>query len=193
MNKAMLCRAALSLILLALPLIGLPLMTRALAADTAKNAHNPILWADVPDIAVIRVGDTYYMSSTTMHMCPGLPIMKSKDLVNWEIASYAYETLADTDELNLKDGKNDYGRGSWASSLRYHHGTFYATTFSLSTGRTYIFSTKNPNQTPWKETSFTPLFGDHSLFFDDDGRAYMVAGNGRMRVTELKPDLSGFD
>ncbi len=94
MNKTLPCHAALSLMLLVLPL-----MTQVLAADTAWNAKNPILWADVPDMAIIRVGDTYYMSSTTMHLCPGLPIMKSKDLVNWQIASYAYETLADTDEL----------------------------------------------------------------------------------------------
>jgi len=187
MNKTLLCGMALSLMLLALPL-----MTQVLAADTGKNATNPILWADVPDIAIIRVGDTYYMSSTTMHMCPGLPIMKSKDLVNWQITSYAYETLADTDAFTLTDGKNDYGRGSWASSLRYHDGTFYATTFCLTTGRTYIFSTTNPDRTPWEEASFTPLFGDHSLFFDDDGRVYMVSGNdGNMRVTELKSDLTG--
>jgi len=164
---------------------------RRVGTDSNNKAQNPILWADVPDIAIVRVGQTYYMSSTTMHMSPGLPIMKSTDLVNWQIASYAYETLADTDELNLKDGKNDYSKGSWASSLRYHDGTFYATTFSLSTGKTYIFSTKNPNKTPWKQTSFTPLFGDHSLFFDDDGRVYMVYGNGQMRVTELKSDLTG--
>ena len=194
--KSLLCPAALSVAGLcwaALSVISLFSSPGACAKEApTQKAQNPIIWADVPDIAVIRVGGTYYMSSTTMHMCPGLPIMKSKDLVNWQIASYAYETLADTDELNLKDGKNDYGRGSWASSLRYHDGTFYATTFSLSTGRTYIFSTKNPDRTPWKETSFTPLFGDHSLFFDDDGRVYMVAGNdGNMRVTELKPDLTG--
>ncbi len=164
---------------------------RRLATGPTNQAQNPILWADVPDVAIVRVGHTYYMSSTTMHMSPGLPIMKSTDLVNWRIASYAYETLADTDELNLKDGKNDYGRGSWASSLQYHDGTFYATTFSLSTGKTYIFSTKNPDKTPWKATSFAPLFGDHSLFFDDDGRVYMVYGNGKMRVTELNSDLTG--
>jgi len=187
MNTSLLCFAALSLTILAVAPIS-----HALGSDSTKKAQNPILWADVPDIAIIRVGDTYYMSSTTMHMSPGLPIMKSKDLVNWKIASYAYETLADTDELNLKDGKNDYGKGSWASSLRYHNGTFYATTFSLTTKKTYIYSTKNPNKTPWKATSFTPLFGDHSLFFDDDGRVYMVSGNeGNMRVTELNSDLTG--
>ena len=55
---------------------------QATPAAQAAPAHNPLIWADVPDIAIIRVGKTYYMSSTTMHMSPGLPIMKSTDLVN---------------------------------------------------------------------------------------------------------------
>ena len=79
----------------------------------AETARNPIVHADVPDIAMIRVGDTYYMSSTTMHMSPGLPIMKSTDLVNWRMASYAYETLADNEALRLENGKNAYGAGSF--------------------------------------------------------------------------------
>ena len=58
-----------------------------------SQAHNPIIFADVPDMSMIRVGNTYYMSSTTMHMSPGVPIMKSKDLVNWKLVSYAYDTL----------------------------------------------------------------------------------------------------
>jgi hypothetical protein len=89
-------------------------------AAHAQMAGNFVIWADVPDIAMIRVGDIYYMSSTTMHMSPGLPIMKSGDLVNWELASYAYGTLGDNDALTLHNGKNAYGQGSWASSLRYH-------------------------------------------------------------------------
>ena len=52
-----------------------------------KEAKNPIIFADVPDMSMVRVGDTYYMSSTTMHMSPGVPIMKSKDLVNWKLVS----------------------------------------------------------------------------------------------------------
>ena len=102
-----------------------------------------MIYADVPDISIIRVGGTYYMSSTTMHMNPGVPIMKSTDLVNWKLINYAYETLEDNDDkLNLDNGKNDYGRGSWASSLRYHNGTYYVSTFSGTTGKTYIFKTK---------------------------------------------------
>ncbi len=72
------------------------------AAKAQSLATNPIVFADVPDMAMIRVGDTYYMSSTTMHMSPGLPIMKSKDLVNWQLIGYAYDTLGDNDALTLK-------------------------------------------------------------------------------------------
>ena len=132
---------------------------------SAQKATNPILFADVPDLSMIRVGDTYYMSSTTMHMSPGLPIMKSKDLVNWQLVSYAYDTLANMDDLNLENGKSTYGKGSWASSMRYHNGTFYVSTFAQTTGKTYVFTTKNIEKGPWKVSMFKPSYHDHSLFF----------------------------
>ena len=108
-----------------------------------QSASNPVIYADVPDMSMVRVGDTYYMSSTTMHMSPGVPIMRSKDLVNWQIVNYAYDILDHVDELDLENGKNAYGRGSWASSLRYHNDTWYVSTFSSTTGKTYIYSTKD--------------------------------------------------
>lgn len=157
----------------------------------AQSARNPVLWADVPDMCMVRVGDTYYMASTTMHLSPGLPIMKSKDLVNWQIASYAYDVLADNDALNLQNGRNAYGAGSWAPSLRFHKGRFYASTFSNTSGRTHIYHTLNPDQGPWEEISFRPSLHDHSLFFDDDGRVYMIYGVGNLRLVELKEDLTG--
>ena len=86
---------------------------------------NPVLWADVPDPDVIRVGDDYYMVSTTMHLMPGAPIMHSKDLVNWEIINYLYDRLDDKPSYGLIDG-TVYGRGQWATSLKYHNGKFYA-------------------------------------------------------------------
>jgi beta-xylosidase len=161
------------------------------AQETTGMARNPIIWADVPDLAIIRVNDTYYMSSTTMHMSPGLPIMKSNDLVNWELVSYAYDTLGANDALTLSNGKNAYGAGSWASSLRYRDGTFYVSTFSSTSGRTHVYTTQDIQKGRWKETSFTPPLHDHSLFFEDDGRVYMVHGSGNLRLTEMKPDLSG--
>jgi beta-xylosidase len=165
------------------------LNTTALAQP--NSARNPIIWADVPDMSMIRVGDTYYMSSTTMHMSPGVPIMKSKDLINWEIVNYAYNTLGDNDALNLLNGENAYGRGSWASCIRYHNETFYVSTFSSTTNKTYIWSTKDIEKGPWKEISFSPSFHDHTLVFDDDGCVYLIYGNKKLTLVELNGDLSG--
>jgi beta-xylosidase len=161
------------------------------ASAQVKQAQNPVIFADVPDMSMIRAGDTYYMSSTTMHMSPGVPIMKSKDLINWQIVSYAYDILGDVDDLNLINGKNSYGRGSWASCIRYHDGTFYVSTFSQTTGKTYIFSTKNIEKGLWKTSSFSPSYHDNTLFFDDDGRVYLITGNKKLTLVELNTDLSG--
>jgi len=166
----------------------------------AQQATNPIIFADVPDMSMMRVGDTYYMSSTTMHMSPGVPIMKSKDLVNWQLISYAYDTLANMDELNPTNGKSTYGQGSWASSIRYHNKTFYVTTFAATTGKTHIYSTKNIEKGPWKSISFSPCVGDHSLFFDDDarpddpvgrGKVYLIYGGGKLNLLELNENVTG--
>lgn len=159
--------------------------------SAGEFAHNPIIWADVPDVAVIRVADTYYMSSTTMHLSPGLPIMKSKNLVKWQLIGYAYDILGDNDALTLQNGSNAYGAGSWASSLRFHNGTFYVSTFSSTTGKTHVYTTTDPEKGPWRESSFRPALHDHSLFFDDDGRVYMIHGGGNIRLTELTADVSG--
>lgn len=161
------------------------------AKEKAGKAGNPVIFADVPDMSMIRVGDTYYMSSTTMHVNPGVPIMKSKDLVNWELVNYAYQVLDSTDVLTLSNGKNTYGKGSWASCIRYHNGLFYVSTFAQTTGKTYIYTTKDIEKGPWKEHSFKPSFHDHTLFFEDNGAVYIIWGAGKLMVAELKENLSG--
>ena len=171
-------------------LVGLTITTNNYAQE--NRAKNPLIHADVPDLSMIRVGDTYYMSSTTMHVNPGVPIMKSTDLVNWKLVNYAYETLEDdNDRLNLDNGKNDYGRGSWASCLRFHEGIYYVSTFSGTTGKTYIYSTKNIEKGPWKKIVLNNSYHDHSILFDDDGKVYMVWGAGKLQIIELNKDLSG--
>ncbi len=177
--------------LLERPSVMILLTLLTLASVQAERTRNPVIWADVPDVAVIRVGDTYYMSSTTMHMSPGLPIMKSKDLVNWEMLNYAYDRLVENDAMNLENGRTAYGQGSWASCLRYHNGTYYATTFSSTSGRTHIYTTKDIEKGDWKASIFRPSLHDHSLFFDDDGRVYMIYGAGKLTLVELESDLSG--
>ena len=76
------------------------------AGDLVAQAvgKNPVIFADVPDMAMIRVGNTYFMSSTTMHLMPGAPVMHSKDLVHWEIASYVFDKITDTPNYDLMGG-----------------------------------------------------------------------------------------
>jgi len=155
-----------------------------------EKAQNPIIFADVPDMSMIRVGDTYYMASTTMHLCPGVPVMKSKDLVNWEILNYAYEKLGEEDALSLINGKSNYGKGTWASSLRYNNGMYYIATYAQTTNKTYIFRTNDIEKGDWKMNSFTPGYHDCTLVFDND-RAYLITGGGRLNIIELNDDLTG--
>ncbi|MFD2520608.1 glycoside hydrolase family 43 protein [Emticicia soli] len=156
-----------------------------------NKAKNPVIFADVPDMSMVRVGKNYYMSSTTMHMSPGVPIMKSTDLSNWQMLGYVYDTLASIPSLNLTDGKGTYGRGSWASCIKFHNGLYYISTFAQTTGKTHIYTTKNIEKGPWKSVSFAPSLHDHTLFFDDDGRVYMIYGNGKLKIIELNADVSG--
>lgn len=156
-----------------------------------EQAQNPVIFADIPDMSMIRVGSVYYMSSTTMHLSPGVPIMKSTDLVNWKLINYAYDTLGSIPALNLENGANAYGRGSWASCMRYHEGIFYVSTFAATTGKTYIFKTRNLENGPWERLTFEPSYHDHTLFFDDDGKAYLIWGVKKLYIAELKENLTG--
>lgn len=157
--------------------------------EISGTVSNPVIWADVPDPDIIRVDDTYYMVSTTMHLMPGCPVMRSTDLVNWATVGYVFDRLTDTPRYDLKDG-TVYGKGQWATSLRHHNGKFYAL-FSPNDEphRSYIFSTGNPED-KWELVSRTQHFHDSSLFFDDDGRVYVFYGGGDIRLREMNPDLS---
>jgi beta-xylosidase len=158
-------------------------------SDVTNAARNPVLWADVPDPSIIRVREAYYMSSTTMHFNPGVPIMKSTDLVNWEIVNYVYDTLGDSDAFLLQNGQNAYGEGTWASSLRYHDGTFYLATFSNTTGNTYVFRTNDVESGSWETFTIDRLFHDPSLLFDD-GRAFLLYGVDNIMIIELTADAT---
>ena len=163
----------------------------ATAQVKTEKAQNPVIYADVPDLSMIRVGNNYYMSSTTMHMAPGVPIMKSKDLVNWELVNYAYDTLANVDAMNLVNSKSTYGKGTWASCIRYHKGMYYVSTFAQTTNKTYIYKTKDIEKGPWERIVFSPAYHDHTLWFDDDGKIYIVWSVRKLMIAEMKDDLSG--
>lgn len=153
----------------------------------SHTVNNPLIWADVPDVSVIRVGDTYYMASTTMHMNPGVPIMASKDMVRWRTINYAHQALDYGDALNMNNGKNAYGKGSWASCIRYKEGTWYVLTPSYTTNSCHIYKTKDIESGVW-ESAKLPFYHDPSLILDDDGRVYVAYGSGNISIVELSAD-----
>lgn len=163
--------------------------TSGTAVESGKFS-NPVIYADVPDIDMIRVNDTYYMVSTTMHLSPGCPIMKSKDLVNWEIVNYVYDILGDTDAMNLRNGESMYGNGQWAASLQYHNNKYYVAFNSNTTGHAYIYTTDDIEKGSWTKTELAKSYHDMALFFDGD-TPYIVYGSGAIQYVELSEDLSG--
>ena len=161
-----------------------------LGAGAQAQIKNPMLWADVPDPDVIRVGDTFYLVSTTMHLMPGGPIMASKDFKNWETVGYIFDKLTDSPKYDLQEG-TVYGRGQWATSLKYHDGKFWALLAPNepgSMGDTYIFTAEKA-EGPWTIHSRLRHFHDATLFFDEDGTPYVFFGTGEM--CQLTRDLKG--
>ncbi|MDQ0253271.1 beta-xylosidase [Evansella vedderi] len=150
---------------------------------------NPIFWSDIPDVDVIRVGAAYYMVSTSMHTVPGCPIMKSENLVDWEIIGYVYDTLEDNAAHNLLDEKGIYGQGQWATSLRYHNDTFYVCFSSNDMNQFYVFQTQDIENGNWKRSTIEGIYHDPALLFDED-RVFVIYGCGDVRITELTEDLT---
>lgn len=159
------------------------------SAGKTTECINPLTYTDIPDNDWIRVGKDYYMVSTTMYFCPGAPIMHSRDLVHWEIISYVYDYLADDDIYNLRNGHNAYGKGQWATSLRYVNGTYYALFIANDQGKTYIYKTKDIRSSNWERSIINRPLHDASMLFED-GHLYVVWGNGELRIIELEPDGS---
>ncbi|MBQ4277395.1 MAG: glycoside hydrolase 43 family protein [Bacteroidaceae bacterium] len=176
------------IMLIALIIMGI--MPAHMSAQTTTRMVNPLTYTDIPDNDVIRVGDDFYMVSTTMFLCPGAPIMHSKDLVHWRIVNYIYDYLADDDIYNLRNGKNAHGKGQWATTLRYRDGVYYALFIANDQHKTYVYRTTDIMNGKWERNEIEgAFFHDASLLFDNDGRVYVVYGNGELRITELTTDL----
>ena len=115
------------------------------------------MYVDSPDPSIVRVDDAYYMVTTTMHFAPGVPVFKSTDLAQWRTVGYAYQTLTNNDQQNLNGGKDAYGKGSWASSIRYHKGFFYVLTPSYTTGKTHLYKTADVESGQWSEVQLRSI------------------------------------
>ena len=159
------------------------------AADNGNGTYsNPLFYDEFSDPDMIRVGADYYLTGTTMHAMPGLPILHSRDLVNWRIIGYAFDRLDLGPDFRLEDGKEIYGQGIWAPSFRYHNGTYYifanVNRFGLQ-----VFRATDPRG-PWKHNRIEQGLHDLSVLFDDDGKIYAVYGARTIRIVELNQELT---
>ena len=166
-------------------------LAAAVVNSFAVKVNNPIMYVDSPDPSIVRVDDAYYMVTTTMHFAPGVPVFKSTDLAQWRTVGYAYQTLSNGNNISLNGGQDAYGKGSWASSIRYHKGFFYVLTPSYTTNRTHLYKTADVENGPWSEVQL-PFYHDPSLFFDDDGTVWVFYGSGdQISYVQLNDDASG--
>ena len=173
--------------------LGLPAQaqTTSWTADNGNGTFtNPLFYDEFSDPDILRVGDDYYLAGTTMHTVPGLVILHSRDLVNWENISYCFDRFDfDDDAFSLKNHKEIYGQGIWAPAIRYANGQFYV--FSNINGKGLQCYTSKDIKGPWKHHNMEGRIYDLSVLFDDDGKIYAIHGYGEVHCTELKPDMSG--
>ena len=161
---------------------------------TSINSENAICM-DYPDPDVIRVGNTYYMVSTTMHFFPGCEILSSTDLINWNHACYVYEKLDSTNGQTLSDGTGIYGKGMWAATIRYHIDTFYIMFVCNDTHKTYLYTIKSPEgildesySFKWNKQNVEGFYHDCSLLFDNDreGNTHIYVAYGNTDVYHIR-------
>lgn len=167
--------------------------------------HNPVLYADYSDPDVIRVGRFYYLVASSFHFSPGIPVLRSQDLVHWQIIAHVlprldfapgYDmpgpfTLTDATSKPVGEGQR-YAGGVWAPALRYHHHRFYIYWPTPNEG--IFMSTASHPQGPWTAPVTVlagPGYEDPCPFWDKDGRAYLIhskVGAGPLILHRLSPD-----
>ncbi|MEU8002544.1 family 43 glycosylhydrolase [Catellatospora sp. NPDC049111] len=150
---------------------------------------NPVLWQDFADIDIIRVGDTYYYSASTMHYSPGAPILRSYDLVNWEFAGHSVPVLDHSNAYNLNGNGRAYVKGIWASTLNYRpsNSTFYWMG-CMEFNKTYVYTASAVDGTWSKRSTINNCYYDAGLLVDDDDTMYVAYGNSNISVAQLSSD-----
>lgn len=165
-------------------------------ADLGNGMYkNPILYADYSDPDACRAGEDYFMIASSFCNAPGLPVLHSKDLVNWKVVNYILPKVPEE-----RYDKPVHGCGVWAPAIRYHDGTFFAC-FPMPDEGIYMSTTKDPFGTWSEPVNIRPGAGwiDPCPFWDEDGRAYLVAGVAKSRIgyksvlhmIEMQPDGMG--
>lgn len=141
-------------------------------ADNGDGTYkNPVLFADYSDPDVIRVGDDFYMVASSFTCMPGIPVLHSKDMINWKIINHVYSALPLQRYL-----KPQHGQGSWAPSIRFHKGKYYVY-FCTPQDGLFMASANNPAE-KWELTHVQDVshWEDPCPFWDEDGKAYLLRG-----------------
>lgn len=167
-----------------------------IVASQNQTYTNPVLWEDLADIDVFRVGDEYYYSASTMAFSPGAPILKSGDLVNWQYIGHSVPRLDfnDPEAYSLENGKQAYVQGIWASSMRYRESddTWYWIG-CVDFNKTYIYTASSPTDEWTLAQTIDRCYYDCGLLFDDSDDIYVAYGNTNLSVARLNADLSERD
>lgn len=154
-------------------------VSKVWVADNRDGTYrNPILYADYSDPDVVRVGDDFYLTASSFNSVPGLPILHSRDLVNWTIISHVFSRQPPFDVFN----KPQHGNGVWAPAIRYHNNEFYIFYSDPDYG-IYVVKAGNPAG-PWSDPLLIKAakgWIDPCPFWDDDGNAYLVNAFARSR------------
>lgn len=178
-------------ILLLLTILSRPLSAQSWKADNGNGTYtNPLFYDEFTDPDMIRVGTDYYMVASSMHAMPGLPLLKSKDLVNWQFVSYVSAYLDLGRDFHLEGDKGIYGNGIWAPAIRYHNGTFYVFV-NVNDHGLQVFSSKDPKG-PWVHQNMGGKIYDLGILFDDDDKIYAVHGYDEVHIIQLKPDFTEY-
>jgi beta-xylosidase len=149
---------------------------------------NPVLWQDFADLDIIRVGDAYYYSASTMHYSPGAPILRSYDLVHWEFAGHSVPKLDFGAKYDLSGGRG-YVRGIWASFFNHRpsNGTFYWGG-CVDFAKTYIYTATAVDGQWAKHATIDKCYYDAGMLVDDDDTLYVAYGNTTLSVAQLSAD-----
>ena len=154
-------------------------VSKVWVADNGDGTYkNPVLHADYSDPDAVRVGDDNYMTSSSFNAAPGLPILHSKDLVNWRLVGHVFRQQPPYDVF----GKTQHGGGVWAPSIRYHNGEFYIYYPDPDRG-IYVVKAKDAAG-PWSEPLLVKEargWIDPCPLWDEDGNAYLVSATAASR------------
>jgi beta-xylosidase len=167
-----------------------PTTTTAGPWPPSSTYSNPTLWEDFADIDVIRVGDVYYASASTMHYSPGAPVLRSYDLVHWEVAGHSVPRLDfDNNAYDLGPSGRAYVKGIWASAFNYRksNSTYYWLG-CVEFNRTYVYTASQPDGNWTKKAKINNCYYDAGMLIDDNDTMYVAYGNTNISVAQLSAD-----